>query len=48
MKKYLNEGKATEMIVTVLNSDETFSLVSLPNGEIIQVLNTELTDINAD
>jgi len=48
MQKYLNEGKTTEMVVTVLNSDEIFSLIVLPTGETIQVLNTELTDVNAD
>jgi len=48
MKKLYREGTKSEMIVTVLNSDETFSLIVLPTGETIQVLNTELTDINAD
>lgn len=48
MKKIYREGTKSEMIVTVLNSDEKFSLISLPNGEQIQVLNNELTDINAD
>lgn len=48
MKKLYREGTDSEMIITVLNSDDTYSLIVLPNGEIIQVLSTELTDINAD
>lgn len=45
MKKYLYKGSKSEMIVTIISTDEKFSVVTLPNGEQITVLNSQLTDL---
>jgi hypothetical protein len=44
MKKYLNKGTLSELIVTVISTSGEYTLVSYPSGEMGQVLTSQLSD----
>ena len=48
MKKYLNEGTNSEIIVTLISVNGIYATIVYPNGEIGEVLASRLTDVNAD
>jgi len=48
MKKYLNEGTKSELIVTLVSINGIYATIIYPTGETGEVLTSQLTDINAD
>lgn len=48
MKKYLNEGTTSQIVVTVISEHGIYTKIEYSTGEIGEVLTSQLTDINAD